>query len=195
MWSQLLKSLSYNSIKLVETPVSNGIIQTSYFRFYSFKNQSKRPNTQDNNKSSMQIKHSHFKRSKPKDDGIIRVSSINSRTTDFYRKFRVPKTLDEDTNNNKDYIFDNHEKSGKILDNYDPDSLNKLEEDLELYSRDEELYHEKAVDEDIRMKRRIKIGIIKKKMAKLEGNEQNNFNLLTWDAKEQIKYLNSNEPG
>lgn len=39
-----------------------------------------------------------------------------------------------------------------------------------------------------------KLGIIKKKMKRLNGEKHTYFNLLTWDAKEQIKYLHLQDP-
>jgi hypothetical protein len=84
--------------------------------------------------------------------------------------------------------------AGDELDNQDPRELFESEEILDLYSKDENLYHNKIVDEDIKRRYRTKIAIIKKRMAKLYGQDEKMFNLLTWDAKEQIKYLNLNEP-
>lgn len=40
----------------------------------------------------------------------------------------------------------------------------------------------------------IKLAIIAKKMKRLEGEKHTYFNLLTWDAKEQIKHLHLNDP-
>jgi len=79
--------------------------------------------------------------------------------------------------------------------NGDPEKLLEVDKDLELYSRSKKLYREKIIEEDERKRKSIKLGIIKKKMDKLNGTREANFNLLTWDAKEQIKYLHINEPG
>ena len=40
----------------------------------------------------------------------------------------------------------------------------------------------------------MRLGIIHKKLNRLEGEKHTHFNLLTWDAKEQIKYLHLNDP-
>lgn len=82
------------------------------------------------------------------------------------------------------------------LDNTDPQELINAEndEDLNLYARDKKAYHRKIVDEDIRARNRVKLAIIKKKLDKLEGRAVSGMNLLTWDAKEQIKHLNLNYP-
>lgn len=40
----------------------------------------------------------------------------------------------------------------------------------------------------------MKLAIIAKKMKRLEGQKHTYFNLLTWDAKEQIKHLHLNDP-
>ena len=87
----------------------------------------------------------------------------------------------------------------KDLDNEDPHLTMNEEadnnEDLNIYARDKDAYHEKVIEED-RMKRRsAKFVIIKKKMEKLDGLKVQHPNLLTWDAKEQIKHLHLNHPG
>ena len=76
----------------------------------------------------------------------------------------------------------------------DPEKYFEVEEDLDVYSQNQHLYHKKIIDEDIRKRSSIKLAIINKKMRKLEGEKHSYFNLLTWDAKEQIKYLHLQDP-
>lgn len=83
------------------------------------------------------------------------------------------------------------------LDMQDPQDLMNAEndEDLNLYARSKDAYHKKVIDEDVARRKRIKMAIVSKKIAKLEGRQPKSINLLTWDAKEQIKQLNLNYPG
>lgn len=83
------------------------------------------------------------------------------------------------------------------LDMHDPQDLMNAEndEDLNLYARSKDAFHKKVIDEDVARRKRIKMAIVSKKIAKLEGRQQKSMNLLTWDAKEQIKHLNLNYPG
>lgn len=123
---------------------------------------------------------------------FIRISSLNSRGG-AYRKFRVAPT--EDLNDESDADFDQLNRKG-VSDLVDPEELDQRQRDLELYSVSEQAYHSHVIDEDMRARRRAKIAIIKKKIQKLENPEQEvTLNLLTWDAKEQIKHLNSLDPG
>jgi hypothetical protein len=118
---------------------------------------------------------------------IIRISNLNSRGG-AYRKFRVSPTALEES--------EDFEATRGISERVDLESFEKFNEDLDLYSKSEEAYHTKIIDEDIRERRRTKTAIIMKKIAKLEGRgEERDFNLLTWDAKEQIKHLHLNDPG
>ena len=80
-------------------------------------------------------------------------------------------------------------------EDFNPEKEFELEEDLNLFSRNKNLYHKKVIEEDIKQRKRVKLGIIMKRMKKLEGNQHKYINLLTWDAKEQIKYLHLNDPG
>ncbi|RMZ94524.1 neugrin -like protein, partial [Brachionus plicatilis] len=108
------------------------------------------------------------------------------------RKFKLPLNL---VNEEKKFILKG--KSSHLTNNIgddDPEALLKNEEDLDLYSMNENLYHTKIVDEDIRNKKRVKFGIIKKRIDKLEGLDEKYVNLLTWDAKEQIKHLHLSDP-
>lgn len=83
------------------------------------------------------------------------------------------------------------------LDLQDPQDLmnGENDEDLNLYARSKDAYHKKVIDEDMAQRRRVKMAIVSKKIAKLEGRQPKSINLLTWDAKEQIKHLNLNYPG
>lgn len=110
------------------------------------------------------------------------------------KKFKLPLNL---VNEEKKFILKgkSSDLASKIDLDVDPESLVKNEEDLHLYSMDEKLYHKKIVDEDIKKKKKAKFNIIKKKIDKLEGLDEKNVNLLTWDAKEQIKHLNMTDPG
>lgn len=124
-------------------------------------------------------------------DNFIRIRSMNDGRGGRLKSFRVESEIGE----RERFIFKG--KSDQFA-HIDPESLNKLDENLELYSRNEQLYHEKVVDEDMSQRRRLKLAIVRKKMKKLEGGEldqERPFNLLTWDAKEQIKHLNLNNPG
>jgi hypothetical protein len=110
---------------------------------------------------------------------------------------QLRKSQDRQDSYEKKFIFrgKSNQYIEKIDDEESLDEKPELEEDLELFSRNENTYHKKVIDEDIKQRKRIKYGIIKKKMSTLEGYTHSYFNLLSWDAKEQIKYLNLNEPG
>lgn len=109
---------------------------------------------------------------------------------------QLRKSQDRQDSYEKKFIFrgKSNQYIEKIDDEESLDEKPELEEDLELFSRNENTYHKKVIDEDIKQRKRIKYGIIKKKMSTLEGYTHSYFNLLSWDAKEQIKYLNLNEP-
>lgn len=86
-------------------------------------------------------------------------------------------------------------KSDRYFDDHqDLESMFEHQEDLNLYARDKNLFKAKIVEEDMKKSQKIKLGIIRKKMKLIEGHKHVNTNLLTWDAKEQIKYLNLNYP-
>ena len=146
-------------------------------------------------------------KSKTNDDSFLHVKNFNpSSGSNSFKKFRLPKeTLNETLsrrNNGNGFIFGGKSDSSmgenaedNDNENDDPESMLKLDEDLDLFIQDPELYHRKQIDDDIYKRKQMKKAIIKKKILKLEGRHETNFNLLTWDAKEQIKYLNLNEPG
>ena len=97
----------------------------------------------------------------------------------------------------EDHKFEYKVRSERLIDSLEEDdeeNLLKTDEDLALYTKNEGLYHSKIVDEDVRKRKSIKMGIVKKKLKKIEGERYRNTNLLTWDAKEQIKHLSINEP-
>jgi hypothetical protein len=137
--------------------------------------------------------HSRHKdeRSQKKTESFLRIVNINDGRAGGLRRYRFQPRVDDDDDKKK-FMFKG--KSDEYND-VDLESLDKLEQDLDLYARGEHLYHEKHIRDDIQMRRRVKMAILKKKIAKIEGQETFNFNLLTWDAKEQIKHLNLNEPG
>jgi hypothetical protein len=116
----------------------------------------------------------------------------------FDQKMERLNYQDNNLNENNEKKFAFKGKSQYLANdwaNEDPEQLLEVDKDLELYSRSKKLYREKVIAEDERKRKSIKLGIIKKKMDKLNGTREPNFNLLTWDAKEQIKYLHLNEPG
>jgi hypothetical protein len=131
------------------------------------------------------------KKSQPKRaTNLFRITNLGNNTTRIFRG--VP----DDQNDSKNFAFKG--KSTNLpdeLDDEDPEKFVQYEEELDMFVRDENKYHEKIIDEDIVQRRRMKMAIIKKKIAKIEGEKYRNTNLLTWDAKEQIKYLNLNYPG
>jgi hypothetical protein len=117
--------------------------------------------------------------------------------SNLVKKFRLPQeTLTEKNMMKSVKTRAINELSGKKDDEEeDPESLLKNDEDLDLFMENPDMYHRKQIEEDIFKRKQIKRAIIKKKLLKLEERSEPNFNLLTWDAKEQIKYLNLNEPG
>jgi hypothetical protein len=121
-----------------------------------------------------------------------------SNSNEFKRKTQRVNLKDNRLNENSEKNFIFKGKSQYLANdwqNEDPEKLLEVDEDLELYSRSKKLFREKVIEEDERKRKSIKLAIIKKKMDKLNGTREPNFNLLTWDAKEQIKYLHINEPG
>jgi hypothetical protein len=129
----------------------------------------------------------------------IEISSLTDGKGFNLRKFRninFPKEYEED----KKFIFKG--KSNILAkklssEGVDPEEFIKYEKQLDIYARNQSDYHEKQIQDDIRKRRRVKLAIIKKKMNQMENGpdaNRNLNNLLTWDAKEQIKYLNLNEP-
>ncbi|CAF0752606.1 unnamed protein product [Brachionus calyciflorus] len=146
-----------------------------------FENSLIRTNKDDNRNSTK----------KTKDENFFAIGSVSSQGNKF-KKFKLPLNL---INEEKKFI--NKGKSSRIADelsNRDPESLIKDSEDLDLYVKNEDLYHRKIVEEDIKKNKRIKLGIVKKRIDKIENRDEKNFNLLTWDAKEQIKHLHINDP-
>lgn len=193
MFSQLLGKFVISQRNLIE--VTSSLLSSSSQRLLihvsSLLNEASNAMRASSNRGELEISASKSRRQarkKQRDKAeFIRISNINSRGG-AYRKFRVrPDELAESED-------DLSMKPG-ISDRIDPESLDKLNDDLDLYAQNEFAYHHKVIDEDIRERRRVKIGIIKKKIAKLEGRVEENFNLLTWDAKEQIKHLNIVDPG
>ena len=180
MWTRSLRILSSS---LAELELS---LQRSLTNFSS--STSNRP-PRNSNESGHFRRNNKFKQrgTETKNENFIRISSMNSRGG-AYRKFRVgPSEIDKN---------DDYEAYRKGLSDFvDPDELHQSEKDLDLYSTSEQAYHSHVIQEDMRSRRRDKIAIIKKKVAKLEGHEEENLNLLTWDAKEQIKHLNIIDPG
>ena len=85
--------------------------------------------------------------------------------------------------------------TGKEINEDLDESINKMDDNIELYSMNPKVYHDKAVYDDISNRKRIKFAIIRKRINKIEGKTRPSLNLLTWDAKEQIKHLNLNDPG
>jgi len=145
------------------------------------------------------------KSSKTNDDSFLHVKNFNpSSGSNSFKKFRLPKeTLNQSLSREKRQNFIFGVKSDSLLgenaenneNDDDPESMLKHDEDLDAFIQDPEVYHRKQIDDDIYKRKQMKKAIIKKKILKLEGRHEANFNLLTWDAKEQIKYLNLNEPG
>lgn len=113
-------------------------------------------------------------------------------------KSNVPRTkLKRIDNYEKNFIFrgkSNQYDKGLDEDENPEDEL-KLGQELDLYSKSKGLFHKKVIADDVNQRQRVKRGIIMKRMNTLEGNKYKYLNLLTWDAKEQIKYLHLNEPG
>ena len=128
--------------------------------------------------------------------GII---SLNDGLGGRFRQFKNIK-LDEEFDEKR---FINKGKSSNLVGeqklrggsengiDQDPEEYIKYEKELDVFARDENAYHQQQVEADIRRRRRVKLAIIKKKMRQLEegaSSAKNYNNLLTWDAKEQIKY-------
>ena len=125
------------------------------------------------------------------------LSTKGNDLVEFKENFNRNQFKKSQDNYEKKFIY--RGKSNQFIEKFvDEENLAEkpeLEKDLELFSKNENLYHKQVIDEDIKQRKRIKYGIIKKKMSTLEGNKHKYFNLLSWDAKEQIKYLNLNDPG
>jgi hypothetical protein len=120
---------------------------------------------------------------------LFRITNVGNNTSRIFRG--VP----EDRNDAKNFAFKGKTRDlADELDDEDPEKLLQYEEELDMYARDEGKFHSKVIDEDIARRRRMKMAIIKKKVGKIEGEKYRNTNLLTWDAKEQIKYLNLTYP-
>ena len=122
----------------------------------------------------------------------------NSRDNRFQTSNRTHTRKQNHKNYEKNFIFKgkSNEYIEKLNDDQDLNEKPEFEEDLELYSTNKNLYHKKVIDEDIRQRKSFKYGIVKKKMKILEeGKGHTYMNLLSWDAKEQIKHLNLNDPG
>ena len=114
------------------------------------------------------------------------------------KRFKNGRMINREKSYEKNFIFKGRSAehiSGVDLSVDIDEKLNKLDDDIELYAANENLYHDKVVYEDISERRRKKLAIVNKKIAKLEGRKEPVFNLLTWDAKEQIKHLHLNDPG
>lgn len=126
-----------------------------------------------------------------KQKNLLAITSLNNGKK--FKKFKLPLSFLKEE---EKFIFKGKSSNlAKDIENNDPEALLRNEEDLDLYAMNENLYHKKIVDEDIRNKKKVKLGIIKKKINKIEGLEEKHVNLLTWDAKEQIKYLHMTDPG
>lgn len=155
---------------------------------------------------------------------LIHVCSLNQAARpSFKRKFNNKNNYNKQQNNDNTIFIQNLNSGGKLrkfrtvlpdlkeegdkfvykrgsqrlIDSLEEDDEKKLfnmDEDLGLYTKNENFFHQKVIDEDVKRRKKIKMGIIKKKIAKIEGEKYRNTGLLTWDAKEQIKYLNLNEP-
>ena len=162
-------------------------------------NLSKKHQHDDRDHSNNRFKKKYpNKNAKNTNDSFLRILNRNDKSGGTsYKKFRLaPMPSQIFKNDGKKFIFNGKSDNlAETIDNKDPESLLDHDEDLDLYASNEKLYHQKQIDEDIHKQRKIKISIINKKMKKLEGENQLNFNLVTWDAKEQIKYLHLNEPG
>lgn len=126
-----------------------------------------------------------------KQKNVLAIANFNNGKK--LKKFKLPLNF---INEEEKFIYKG--KSSNLatsIENTDPEDLVRNEEDLNLYAINENLYHKKIVDEDIQKKKKTKLGIIKKKINKIEGLEEKHVNLLTWDAKEQIKHLHMTDPG
>jgi hypothetical protein len=169
------KSLSLNKTSLI-------IIQN---RFVSRRGQQKEnsvPSKQVNNVISIQtISGASVKRRN------FRFEGLSQRQKEYEDEIKEIKYRGFGKSDNLEYKL--IEENEKVKIKYDPDK------DLDMFSRNENDFYENIINEDIKERKRIKNKIIFKKINKLEGNLHKNFNLLTWEAKEQIKHLNLNNPG
>ena len=137
-------------------------------------------------KSSSNIKN------KPKTNQYMRIDDL---VNNHSRTFRgVDLDLDADCDEGKKSSFKGRSNEFDLTDQ-DPEEFVKYEEELDAYGQNPDLYHAKIIEGDVKKRRQIKLAIIKKKVNKIEGFRYRNTNLLTWDAKEQIKYLNMTYPG
>lgn len=199
MWTRSLRVLADSLLEIElgftkrPQPIITSFLSTAAKKSKTFKPQ----DVEKSNASSRggQQKNKWATTNKNRSDNIIRISSMNSQGG-AYRKFRVaaPAT----TTTRGEDKFEEYRKG--LSDTIDPEDLEKQDEDLELYSRSEQAYHTHVIEEDMRARRRAKTAIIKKKISKIEGSGDEhdmkvNPNLLTWDAKEQIKHLNNIDPG
>lgn len=122
-----------------------------------------------------------------------KISIMNISRGNKLKTIRLPKNF-EDMEEKKLIFKGKSLHLSNELNNEDPEELVKYNEDLDLYAMNENLYHKKILDEDIKNQKKVKLAIVRKKINKLENLEEKNFNLLTWDAKEQIKHLHMNDP-
>jgi hypothetical protein len=205
-----LKILKLNDVLFNISTAQIRLFHVSYLA-QAFSHEMAQDNFKRKPKFTYKRKNYADNKSKTNDDSFLHVKNFNpSSGSNSFKKFRLPKeTLNETLSkekrrsNGNGFIFGGRsdsliggEKNTEGNDNDDdPESMLKHDEDLDLFIQDPELYHRKQIDDDINKRKQMKRAIIKKKLLKLEGRQETNFNLLTWDAKEQIKYLNLNEPG
>ena len=129
-------------------------------------------------------------------DSFLRIETFNPRSgSKMLNKFRLPaESLSERASKTRKHLAYDDELTSKF-DHEDLESSLKEDKNLDLFIENPNFYHRKQIEEDIHQRKLNKRAIIRKKLLKIEGRQVINFNLLTWDAKEQIKYLHLNEPG
>ena len=77
----------------------------------------------------------------------------------------------------------------------DPEDLLAYDRALDQFATNKKAYDAKAESDDERQRRRVRLAIQRKRIAKLEQRQEpQQPNLLTWDAKEQIKHLHLQDP-
>jgi hypothetical protein len=151
--------------------------------FKIIRSKPKNEKTQSFNNNNFKQKNSHE---------FLHISNLS---TNRNRKFKI--SAGDLNRDEKNFIFRGKSETfaPDDLDDQDPEELLKYEEDLNLFAKDENLYHSKIIEKDIKERNKIKNAIIKKNVKKIEDREKyRNTNLLTWDAKEQIKYLHLKHP-
>lgn len=190
MWKNIISSLKFESLRLIDTNFfSLNLLSKRGIRSLN-QNQFPEDKTSKDLVISKQSSGNFEKKKKIQiNENVIKIGTPGSK----FRSFKLP--LEKRDNYEKKFVYGG--RSDRIpdeLDNQEPESFLK-NEDLDLYAMNEELYHRKVVDEDMKKRRRIKFAIINKKIRQLEGRQEPDFNLLTWDAKEQIKHIHLKEPG